>query len=554
MPEVRITSKLDSTGVKRGAGEIKQSVGGVGESFGALKGIIAGAFSIGAITAFTKSIVELGSTLTHTAAQMGVSVETLQTLEIAGIKAGVGTDLIRQAFVKLQMEMGRAKEGEKTQLEMFERIGLSAEDLIRMSPEQVFERIARSATTARRGSSEFAAVMEILGTRSGAQLAQVLQEIAAKGLPAMAGELKKTGILLSTEVAGNLESIGTAWDLLWREMRATAAPATAEILGGVRELFAGWNAEYKRMQEASQRGDIARALPIRMGIEANLKLLELFGMDVDALRDKLDMLKDKTEDLKAPAAPSPARSGAAGEAADAAAKADEMDALHARRRDERAKANAAPLERILKLRKEIAGVAIEQELAIATPARRLEILDEIVDAIDAKQREIPARMAELRKAIADSIAKLSPAQAAEVEAGKIDLKLAEPEQIKALQRIEEERLDLVKKRASAEKEIAGALKDQSKTQEEAAKLREGLGEVVERVTVNMPGADRLARIGGVIADFSSQMGKAQREANVKQAVDAWARTNAEKLDGIKGELGGLPNELAQALKQFLGWG
>ena len=165
--------KKFSTSVKTAAGKMKAAFRGINSMVG---GLFAGV-SIAALVSLTKETIAFGSAITDLAKQSGLSTDQFQALEIAALNAGVSQEKIRTAMAKLNVVMGQAKSGMKTYVDLFDKVGISQEQLNALEPAEVFELLAKTMSEAQRGSVEFGAALEILGTRSGAQLIEVMEEI-----------------------------------------------------------------------------------------------------------------------------------------------------------------------------------------------------------------------------------------------------------------------------------------------------------------------------------------------------------------------------------------
>lgn len=218
MAEIRATTKLDSRGFEVGAGKMKKSIGGLSSSLKMLGGNIAAAFSVGAIVNLARQTIAFGSTISDLANQAGLTTDQFQALELTALEAGVSQDKIRTAMSKLNVVMGQAKRGMKTYVDLFKEVGITQEELIQMDPAQVFERLASTMANAKRGSSEFGAALEILGTRSGAQLIEVFQKLDKEGLDGLVNKFKATGEIIDSSIIKNLDQ---AEDTLQRFQRST---------------------------------------------------------------------------------------------------------------------------------------------------------------------------------------------------------------------------------------------------------------------------------------------------------------------------------------------
>ena len=82
MATAKLTAELgmDGKGFTKGTKKAGKEVKTFSDKLGGLKTAMAGAFSVGVITAFTKSAIAAGSEIFHMAEQVGLSAEQFQVL------------------------------------------------------------------------------------------------------------------------------------------------------------------------------------------------------------------------------------------------------------------------------------------------------------------------------------------------------------------------------------------------------------------------------------------------------------------------------------------
>jgi len=275
---LRIGTGLDSRKFNSGVDSMEKRTQRFSKVAMGLGAKIAGAFSVTAVAGMTRAAIRLGSEISDLATQAGLTTEEFQTLELASIKAGVSSDKIRTVMAKLSVVMGQAKRGMKTYVDMFNAAGISMEQLNRMSPAQVFEELSRTVTKATRGSEEFGAVIELLGTRSGAQLIEVMNQIANEGFQNMIDKAKEAGDVIRDDVIKELDNLEDELQLLERRMTLFFGKRAVGAMSG----FDQWKKEVAEATEAFggglggfMRGGGARhALAMGRESEDTKKLLE----------------------------------------------------------------------------------------------------------------------------------------------------------------------------------------------------------------------------------------------------------------------------------------
>jgi len=103
------------------------------------------------------------------AAQTGLSGAFLQQLEFAADQSGVSAETLTGGIKKLTVMIGKAADGSKEASEALASLGLSAEDLQRLSPEQQFLRISQKIGEIPTAAGRAAAAVKIFG-KSGIEM------------------------------------------------------------------------------------------------------------------------------------------------------------------------------------------------------------------------------------------------------------------------------------------------------------------------------------------------------------------------------------------------
>ena len=228
---LKMDNKQFKAGMRDSEGQAKKlqtNLAGVGRAIGA-------AFSVTAIASATRSIIRIGSEITDLAAQAGLTTDEFQALEHAAIKAGVAPDIFRTTMNKLSVVMGQAQAGMKTYIDLFARVGIEANELKNMSIQDVFTRIAKTMSESERGSVEFGAALELLGTRSGGKLVEVMERINQIGFKGLIDDAKEAGTLIEEDVLKQLDDL---------EDRLQVAKKRAAATGGA--LAGAWMDVWER--------------------------------------------------------------------------------------------------------------------------------------------------------------------------------------------------------------------------------------------------------------------------------------------------------------------
>ena len=77
MAELKAKTSLDSKGFVKGTSKLNKSVDSFQKRLSPIGAKIGAAFTVGAITAFTKKVIDTGSALTDMSTQLSIGVEEL---------------------------------------------------------------------------------------------------------------------------------------------------------------------------------------------------------------------------------------------------------------------------------------------------------------------------------------------------------------------------------------------------------------------------------------------------------------------------------------------
>jgi len=123
---------LDTASFQSGVKRAESSITGMARgALSSVKGQLAAAFSVGAVTAFAHSVVEAADRIGSLSDQMGISTDEVQRLDIAASRSGLNVEQLGAAFVKLGEYRKAAGEGGKDSVEAIKlsRMGITMSDI-----------------------------------------------------------------------------------------------------------------------------------------------------------------------------------------------------------------------------------------------------------------------------------------------------------------------------------------------------------------------------------------------------------------------------------------
>ena len=163
---------------------------------------VAGAAVVGAIALMVRSYVKAGDEIHKMALRTGFSTEALSALKYAAEISGASIDDLEKAVKKMAKTISDAsKEGGAlaTYVRAFDRIGLSAEDLLELSPEEQFDKITRAIADLESPTLRAALAQEIFG-RAGTKLLPLMAE-GAEGIDKLTKKAEQLGLIWSQDAA-----------------------------------------------------------------------------------------------------------------------------------------------------------------------------------------------------------------------------------------------------------------------------------------------------------------------------------------------------------------
>jgi len=576
--ELKLRSTVDNSSARAGFEQLRKMGAGVEQQLGsAMKGIGA-AFSVGAVIQLGREAVELGSKISDLSVQTGLSIQQFQAMSLAVRDAGAEEDRLLQVMAKLRDSQAQVIAGNKASIDSWARIGVAQGDVIRSSPAELLETVAKKFAAAGTDGAAFGAVLDIVGARNAPQLTEALQRLARDGYDGLARSAEAAGQVVSASAAMQLDAFG---DMAARARRATVG-AVGEIVAplarglslvdafrqGSREkfleqaeeggywgayfdtaklkeqMYAGYLAveEFKKSIEPKEdtgglltiddlasrdrRVAEAKAEADKTASEAAAKAEEKALKDVDTLRERIAGLEQKRQ-------------------YDRLLSAERILALERDIAEQRRIAQATPEsagdERILALERDIAE---KRRIAQATPESAGDATVTVHPTIDRAAAEAALKAAQdafrtlpvdaTPEARKDAQTRLQQAQAAmpgavgeqaRLEAMERLLKL-EDELAKARDEADKERWAAEEKIYEAQKR-RGALKDRRDKDIAEAKL-EPLGGMSEP-------ADRLAGIGGFGSDsINPYVRMAERQVAVLERIEQIERRAATALENLDG--------------------
>jgi hypothetical protein len=181
----------------------------------------------GSFTSFVAGAASAVASVDDLSKRTGVSAQTLQAYQFAAEQSGVSVETFGKGIQKLGINLGEAQTGNKSAIKSFADLGLSVEELTRLSPEQAFEKVAAAISQLPNPAQQAAAAVGVFG-KSGAELVPVFQE-GAGFLAEMRAEAERLQLVLSKDQVQGLATLDDSISKVSASFKSLQARIVAEL-------------------------------------------------------------------------------------------------------------------------------------------------------------------------------------------------------------------------------------------------------------------------------------------------------------------------------------
>lgn len=233
----------DTAGIGRGVSKTEQQLGRLSKSASsaagslrALVGIEIGSRLASGFASAARAAVDMASRVTESIAAMddlaqrtGVSTDALQGFQVAADLAGVQN--LEGALQKVSVVLGDAAAGSESAQKAFANVGLSVDDLLKLSPEDQFRAVASAIGDIQGPAAQAAAAVDLFG-KSGVELLPLF----ASNLGEIEERAKQLGIVLSADQVGAITEMDDALLMVRKTFDGIIGQVTANLAPVVTSL------------------------------------------------------------------------------------------------------------------------------------------------------------------------------------------------------------------------------------------------------------------------------------------------------------------------------
>lgn len=226
--------------VRKGLGDLDNGAKSIGHSFSGMKGYIAAALGGAAF----KGIADAADHIKDLNTRLGISTEALSQFAHVADMSGVPFEVLTKGMQSAQKRISEAAMGMGKAQEAIAALGLSAEELNKLSPEQQFEVLAEAMQGVTVQADKVRIATKLFGDE-GAALLQAMEGGSA-GIRAMRMEADELGLTLTKVDAESIAAMNDSFDRLGNAIKGVAtqlvaflAPALKAIAEFMTNAFVG---------------------------------------------------------------------------------------------------------------------------------------------------------------------------------------------------------------------------------------------------------------------------------------------------------------------------
>ena len=171
-----------------------------------------GAAMAAAGAAVTASLVKTGlqsvDSLAKTADKLGITTESLAQMRFAAEQTGVEVNKFDTALQRFTRRLGDAAAGSGPAVKAFDRLGLSAQELVKLSPDQAFLKVADAMQDVGNQTEKVSVAFKLFDSE-GVGLVNTL-DLGSEGLAELAAQADAAGLSISRIEAAKIEEANDA--------------------------------------------------------------------------------------------------------------------------------------------------------------------------------------------------------------------------------------------------------------------------------------------------------------------------------------------------------
>ncbi len=271
-------------GMKSAEREVNSFAASARTSFNSIAKLAAGTAAI-AVYALGRSVnktTEEISNLVDTSRRLGTSVASLQALQYAAEQSGIGAEGLNTALGKMLVNLGKAKVSGGEAAEAFTNIGLNAQQLSALAPDEQFLRISEALASIEDPAIRAEAAIAVFGKGGLSVLNGVQDDV--RGL---ANEFKKMGQGLTNEQGDAVEAFGDSIKKTSILMQGLENQIVFSLATAFKPMLDDLTSNSEKMQQFAQAAKLAAEI-IKVAFKGVLAVVKVVGVAIEGWKLAVD--------------------------------------------------------------------------------------------------------------------------------------------------------------------------------------------------------------------------------------------------------------------------
>lgn len=279
------------------AAEMNRTVAGIEKRISGVAKAFVATLSVGAVAAFSKSVIDTGDQLSKTSDKLSISVEDLSAYQYAAKLAGTSNDDLTQGIAKLGKAVAEAITKPSSEAaQALHNLGVTTDDLRNKSLGKIFEDIAPKIAGISNETARLQYQTTLFG-KTGYQLQPLLASLGEAS-----GEARRLGLTTGTEFAKSAEIFNDTLSRMGSQLAAFGRTALTPVINLFNELHkdrgqSNLEAAVSTVQakiDAFKKSvdDGGSALSKFLNVKPNLKYLSDLESQLSAATDRLNKFRE----------------------------------------------------------------------------------------------------------------------------------------------------------------------------------------------------------------------------------------------------------------------
>ena len=230
---------VDSSAAVNGMRTFTREVGGMTSAVKSAALALTSLFATAKITQFisgtSAAFASYGDQMSKMSQRLDIAASKLSEMSYIASQSGTSIESFERGVRLLQRNLNSADEEAKTATAAFEKLGLSIQELKRMSPDEQFKAVAGAIASLESPSERTAYAMKIF-SRSGAELIPFFQQ-GREGMDKLSEKARKLGIVMSDKDYKAAVDLTDAMDTFHKSVSAVRNALVAGLAPSLTEIY-----------------------------------------------------------------------------------------------------------------------------------------------------------------------------------------------------------------------------------------------------------------------------------------------------------------------------